>query len=441
MAPDPEVCERRESASMSDLYLVLAIGGGLLLILGMLTGFVREIGIVSEPLLALLAGVLVGPGVLGFFDLAGLGDRRTIMEGVTLLTLAIALMGVALRLPIGYTIRNWRLLLVLLGLVMPLMWLMCGLLAYLILGLSFWVALIVGAVLTPTDPVVANSIVTGGVAERNLPEELRHAISAESGFNDGLAFPFVMLPVLVLAHPPGEALVDWLTRTMLWEVGAGAALGAAISYTASKALKWAETRKTAERTSLLSISLALALTVVGIVELVGLNGVLAAFVAGVVFNNVASSDVREQQEEVQEAITRFFDLPVFVLLGIVLPWEGWLSLGWGGVILAVAVLLLRRLPVVLVLRPLLKPLRSKRDVLFFGWFGPIGAAALYYATFSSLETGREEIWVIGSLVVFASVFAHGVTDSPLTKLYGRLATGDSGQEDDGGSRQNEAHAG
>jgi len=86
-----------------------------------------------------------------------------------------------------------------------------------------------------------------------------------------------------------------------------------------------------------------------------------------------------------------------------------------------AVLLLRRLPAVLALRPLLGPLRAKgKDVLFLGWFGPIGAAALYYAAFSLRETGVEAVWVVGSLVICASVVIHGVTATPLTKLYGRL---------------------
>ena len=82
---------------------------------------------------------------------------------------------------------------------------------------------------------------------------------------------------------------------------------------------------------------------------------------------------------------------------------------------------LRRLPAVLALRPLLGPLRSKgRDVLFLGWFGPIGAAALYYAAFSYRETGIEAAWTVGSLVICASVLVHGITATPLTKLYGRL---------------------
>src|SRR5215217_6409076 len=107
-----------------------------------------------------------------------------------------------------------------------------------------------------------------------------------------------------------------------------------------------------------------------------------------------------------------------------LPWEGWLELGWKGLLLVAAVLLLRRLPAVLGLRPFLGPLRGEaRDVLFLGWFGPIGAAALYYAAFSLRETGMEEVWVVGSLVICTSVVVHGITATPLTRLYGRLPRG------------------
>ena len=149
---------------------------------------------------------------------------------------------------------------------------------------------------------------------------------------------------------------------------------------------------------------------------------MAAFVAGLVFNFAGSSDAKESQEEIQEAISRFFDLPIFVVLGMALPWESWLELGWGGLLLVAAVLLLRRMPAVLALRPLLGPVRSKgKDVLFLGWFGPIGAAALYYAAYSYRETGIEAAWTVGSLVISASVLVHGITATPLTKLYGRLS--------------------
>jgi NhaP-type Na+/H+ or K+/H+ antiporter len=407
--------------TLRELYVSLAAVGGLLLLLGVLGGLLKERTPVSEPLIALIAGVLIGPAALGLLDLAELGNETLILEQAALVTLGIALVGVALRLPVGYASGNWRLLVVLLGIVMPLMWIVSGLLVYLILGLPFWVSVLIGAIITPTDPVVASSIVAGGVAERNLPSFLRHAISAESGFNDGLALPFVVLPVLVLTEPPGEVLGHWLSHTLLLEILAGAALAALMGYAAGKILRWAERKETMERTSLLTVSLALSLTVLGVTELLHLNGVLAAFVAGIVFNFAGSSDAKESQEEIQEAISRFFDLPIFVVLGMALPWEGWLELGWGGLLLVTAVLLFRRLPAVLALRPLLGPLRSRgRDVLFLGWFGPIGAAALYYAAFSLRETGIEEVWVVGSLVICASVLVHGVSATPLTKLYERL---------------------
>jgi NhaP-type Na+/H+ or K+/H+ antiporter len=147
---------------------------------------------------------------------------------------------------------------------------------------------------------------------------------------------------------------------------------------------------------------------------------LAAFVAGTAFNVIGSSDTREQREHVQDAITRFFDLPVFVLMGMALPCAGWLDLGWAGLVLAVSVLLLRRPPVMLLLRSLIGPVKGQKDALFLGWFGPLGAAALYYATFSLRETGLEEVWVVSSLLICASVLAHGVSATLLTKLYGRL---------------------
>src|SRR5215204_2735845 len=148
--------------SLRELYVSLAAVGGLLLVLGMLGGVLKERTPVSEPLVALLAGVLTGPAALGLLDLADLGNQTVILEEAALVTLGIALVGVALRLPVGYASSNWRLLVVLLGILMPLMWIVSGLLVYLILGLPFWVSVLVGAIITPTDPVVASSIVAGG---------------------------------------------------------------------------------------------------------------------------------------------------------------------------------------------------------------------------------------------------------------------------------------
>jgi len=102
-----------------------------------------------------------------------------------------------------------------------------------------------------------------------------------------------------------------------------------------------------------------------------------------------------------------------------LPWQGWLDQGWRGSLLVVAVLLLRGLPAVLAVRPLLEALRAgAKDVHFLGWFGSIVPTALSFR-----ETGIEEAWVVGSLVICASVLAPGVTATPLTEIYGRLSRG------------------
>jgi NhaP-type Na+/H+ and K+/H+ antiporter len=111
---------------------------------------------------------------------------------------------------------------------------------------------------------------------------------------------------------------------------------------------------------------------------------------------------------------------IFVLLGLALPWQQWLELGWKGLLLAVAVLLLRRPPAFLLLRPLLGQLKSWQDTLFLGWFGPIGAAAIFYAMLALRKTGLESAWVIGSLIICASIIAHGFTAVPLAKAYPKM---------------------
>ncbi len=123
----------------------------------------------------------------------------------------------------------------------------------------------------------------------------------------------------------------------------------------------------------------------------------------------------------QEVAARFFDLPIFVLLGMALPWEGWFELGWVGLVLAIVVLPLRRVPIVLALKPLLGQLRGKGDVLFLSWFGPLGAAALYYTILSLQEVEAQQVWVVGSLIICASLIAHGVTAAPFARLYGKYS--------------------
>lgn len=405
---------------MNDFNTLLALLGGLTLVLGLGS---RKLAASPLPpsLLALIAGVALGPAALHLIDLEALGERSSLLERLSRLALAIGLMGVALRVPRSFPRRNRGSMLVLIAGGMALMWAITTSLAYVVLGLPFWLCALIAAILTPTDPIAATPVVTGEVAENNIPERLRNAISFESGANDGLAYLFVFLPFLFLTKPPEEALFHWLTTTLLWEVGVATLFGAALGYSAGKLLRVAEHREAIESHWRLVYTAALALLAAGAGRLIHSDEVLTIFAAGAMFTQVVSSEDRHNEEAGQEAVNRFFAIPIFVILGAAIPWEGWADLGWSGVLLAVLILLLRRPPTILLMRPLLPQIRNTGDALFVGWFGPIAVAAMYYAGLMEHRLGEPVIWDVVSLVVCASVLAHGVTGAPLTRLYGRRA--------------------
>lgn len=403
---------------MNDFNTIVAVLGATTLMLGLGSKWLSRSPL-PPTLLALVIGVLVGPEVFNLINLEEMGDRATLMEKAARLTLGIGLVGVALRIPGSYPRRNWREMLLLIGLGMVLMWAISTALVFLILGLPFWMAALIGAIVTPTDPVAASPIVTGELAEENIPEPVRHAISFESGANDGLGYLFVFLPFLILTRPTGEALTHWLTKSLLWDVGVATLIGLAIGYGAARLLRAAERRDAIKSEWRLVFTVALALFAIGLGRLVKSDEVLLVFAAGAMFTQVISQDDRQNEEHGQEAVNRFFATPIFILLGSVLPWSGWLDLGWSGPLLVLAVLLLRRPPVLLILRPFLRDVRTTSEAMFMGWFGPIAVAAIYYASLMEHRTGEPVIWHAVSLVICGSVVAHGLTGAPLTRALGR----------------------
>lgn len=298
------------------------------------------------------------------------------------------------------------------------MWLISSLLVYLILGIPIWLAALIGAIIAPTDPIAASPIVTGPVAKNNLPERIRHAISFESGANDGLSYLFVFLPFLMLTKQPDEAISHWLLNTLLWEITAATVFGILLGCVAAKLLMEAERRELIQAEWRLVYTVALALVAIGAGKLIHSDEVLVVFAAGATFIQFVNTDEQGIEEKGQEAVNRFFSIPIFALLGTAIPWSGWFSLGWSGAFLVVAILLLRRPPVLLLLRFFLPDIRSKKDALFLGWFGPIAVAAIYYGTLAEHRLKNPFIWDVVSLVICASVVAHGVSATPLTRLYG-----------------------
>jgi sodium/hydrogen antiporter len=198
-------------------------------------------------------------------------------------------------------------------------------------------------------------------------------------------------------------------------------LGLGIGYSAGALLRAAEARNLIEEEWRLAYAAALSLFTVGVGRLVGSDELVVVFAAGLGFVQAVSSEERTAEEIGQEAINRFFALPMFALLGMTIPWAGWRELGGTGVLLALLLLLLRRPLPLLMIRPLLGELKPLRDALFIGWFGPIAIAALYYAAVAQREYHEPLIWHVVSLVVCVSVVAHGVSGAPLTRLYGRMS--------------------
>jgi NhaP-type Na+/H+ or K+/H+ antiporter len=308
------------------------------------------------------------------------------------------------------------------------MWLATSVLAYLILGLAPLAALLIGAILAPTDPVVASAIVTGRFAQNHLPDRVRSTLSLESGANDGLGYLFVLLPVLLLQQGApqagdggaGQAVHVWLVDVVgvgvLLAIGIGLVLGALTGL----ALRVLDRRGIVEEHSLLSLSVALSLLAVTGAKLAGSDGILAAFTAGLGFNLTIDRRQEQAEENIQEAIAKLFNLPIFVLLGLALPVADWRAFGPSALLFAGAVLLLRRPPVLLLLGPLLGGRLERRDVAFLGWFGPIGVAALYYSLLAVRETDLTSAWPLASMVITTSVVVHGITAAPLTRRYARI---------------------
>ncbi|WP_324277972.1 cation:proton antiporter [Blastococcus brunescens] len=168
----------------------------------------------------------------------------------------------------------------------------------------------------------------------------------------------------------------------------------------------------------------LALAVLGLSGLIHVDGILAVFACGLAFNVVSTGSERTDDAPIDEAVNRFLVLPLFVGLGAVLPWSAWAELGWRGPALVVGVLLLRRLPIVWLLR---RPLHLGRpDALFLGWFGPIGVSAVFYLALEADHLRLDPVVLAaGSLVVAASTLAHGITSSPGRDLYRRATSSDA----------------
>ena len=268
--------------------------------------------------------------------------------------------------------------------------------------LSWAEALVIGAVLAPTDPVVTSSVVSAP----GVPTRVRHTLNIESGLNDGLALPLVLV-LLVFAAGGGEPGKE--AAQLAGESVAGALIGAALGWSAARLLPRLPRGGLVERYEGV-YALGVALVAFGLADSTIGNGLIAAFVAGIA--------IAAGEEELPEAFSRFnegvssvFQTVTFFLFGALI-----VATGFDGSVAALAALIVG---VLLVARPLavfaamIGTDLPRAERTFIAWFGPKGVASMLFAliVLDSTAPDRTLLFDVASFVILASIAAHGLTDT------------------------------
>jgi sodium/hydrogen antiporter len=311
--------------------------------------------------------------------------------------------------------RAWRVPFRALAIAMPLTGVLVALLAHGLTSLSWTESLLVGALLSPTDPVLSSSVVTNP----RIPRVIRHTLNLESGLNDGLALPAVLAFAAALdPHETGFVWWRFLLQDVGIGLGVGLALGAAGAYVMPRGAPLGHEISPHEK-ALYAIGVAFGTYGVAVLFPEG-NGFIAVFVAAIVLG-ILRPDIRECFERRSEDVIELVKLGIFVVFGALLSFSDLFSDGWAAVaIVAATFLLIRPLTIFLSLIGIRLTWEMKA---FMGWFGPKGVATM---AFSLLILNREiaqaeRIFDIAALAVFVSIIVHGLTDHPGAEWMARHA--------------------
>ncbi|KAJ2713027.1 hypothetical protein H4R19_002453, partial [Coemansia spiralis] len=406
--------------------VVPAFLGGFICIYGLVSGFVKERLFLSEALVAMTFGIIVGPRAINVVDPRSFGNIDPFTREFARYVIAIQVMAAGITLPGRYVVRKWRTMLVLLGPVMVVMWLVTAGIIRLMFQISFKQALLIASCAAPTDPILANSVVKGRYAEANVPKNVRDALSAESGINDGLGLPFLYLALYLLdeGYTTRHAIGKWFYWTWCYNILLSIVIGIVVGYVARKLLRLAESYDLIDKESFLAFSIGLAVFIVGCLQLIGSDDVLCCFIAGHSFT--WDDWFREETKDAhfQEVLDGLINVTFFIYFGTIIPWDQFTNAAlvmapWRLIVAAIMVLFLRRLPIVLLLTRITPAFRNFRQSLFAGWFGPIGVGALFFAeiVLEEIEAApdnfhirsREIIEPIIAFLIFSSVLVHGTT--------------------------------
>jgi NhaP-type Na+/H+ or K+/H+ antiporter len=384
-------------------------------------------GLRRLPLSLAMICVGLGAGIFSFDILSFNPDPRTwdtVTERLTELVVIISLMGAGLKLDRPVSLKGWGPTWRLLAIAMPLTIAATAWLGVTGLGFSLAMALLLGAAMAPTDPVLASDVQTGP-PKSGEENEVRFNLTAEAGLNDALAFPFVNLAILVslsgAAVWAGQGLGEWLAIAVGWKLLAGGVMGWAVG----KAMGWlffhAHKRGLSRHADGL-VAIGATFIAYAATEIVHGYGFLAVFVCALTIRaSEREDDFHEEMHDFAEQIERLLMMLVLVLFGGALA-NGLLdALTWTDVAIGLAILFIVR-PVFGYLSLIGSPLLNQ-DKVMLAYLGIRGLGSVYYVAYA-LNHGAfgdsERLWAITGFVVLTSILVHGVTATPLMALIERL---------------------
>lgn len=402
-------------SSLNDINAICALVGGFIIIFGFFSLIVKERLYLSDTLCAMVFGIIIGPKVINLVDPRLWEDSEyKVTYAFAELVIAIQIMAAGIALPARFWRVRWKSVSILLGPIMIWMWLITSLLVWGIIGCPWLIALVIGACTAPTDPILANAIVSGRFAEKYISIPVRNLLSGESAVNDGIAVPFFMLAILLrTSSSAGAAWGIWFYRIWLYEVIAGSIIGAAIGWIAKTMLRISDTRGWIDKKSFLTVELTLAIFTLGICSMLSMASFLSVFICSIVFSWDGWFAKEAGEAHAQEVIDNILNLSFFIYFGASIPWNLFNSAElpiWRLFVLAICVFLIRRVPAVLVLSRFMPSLYSFNEALLVGWFGPIGVGAIWYMAESQEMLGEVEVIpAVVYFIVFISVIVFGIT--------------------------------
>ncbi|CAE6518345.1 unnamed protein product [Rhizoctonia solani] len=351
---------------------------------------------IGEAVIATVFGIIIGPYCAGLFDPRGWANSHEVVNEITLevtrVVLAIGVFAIGVELPKQYMLKHWKSLFMLLVPVMTYGWFISAALIYaLIPNLNFLSSLVIAACLTPTDPILAAAVVGGKYADKHVPRHLTDLLKAESGCNDGAAFPFLFIAIyLIIEKSDRVAVGEWFYVTWLYEVALGIAFGAVLGYGFRHLMRFCERKDLIDRQSYVAQYVSLALLTIGATTLLGSDDLLAAFACGTAFAWDGWFNRQTEESMFSNVIDLLFNCACFIFIGAWIPFEDFdapeLSISpWRLIVLGLAVVALRRLPIMLALYKFIPDIRTLRECIFAGHFGPMGVGAVFISTLAAIK--------------------------------------------------------